>query len=306
MKQAEFSFRSIGASPHSSSECYITGQFQKASSRRQSTIWPMPSVDSKGAEASWISQITRNGWYFCEGSCRGWRHLTMCSDLSPLKEDGHGNDTGLLWWSRVVFSSLLSLSIAQPLSSQYWLSASAHAQNILAGRILTAKSWISKSGWRQSQWECCQSETLKEKDNVNSERQSLLLGSKRHMWEKSSRFDDFKLWLKLHPLWSCKLVCEENPWHQITLYEHPAGLAFLSENDKMRIKNKCNFQWAHYRTLLKQKSLWAKGRLLMAVSLSRKQVDICLKPAVLIHKYAGQINYCWQPCIAHTHGSPVI
>lgn len=42
----------LATSPHSSSECYITGQLQKASSHRQATIWAIPSVDSKGTEAS--------------------------------------------------------------------------------------------------------------------------------------------------------------------------------------------------------------------------------------------------------------
>lgn len=116
-------FKSISVLPHSSSECYIMGQFQKASSHGQSAIWAMPSVDSKGTEASCISEMTRNGWYFWEGSCRGWRHVTMCSDLSPFKKDGHSNDTGLLWWSGETpppppptFSAHY---ISQPLSSQY-------------------------------------------------------------------------------------------------------------------------------------------------------------------------------------------
>lgn len=112
-------------------------------------------VDSKGAEASWISQMTRDGWYFWKGSCRGWKHLTMCSHLSPLKEDSHGNDTGtaLMEWSGVRLSSppltrFLPLSISQSLSSQYWLRATIHARNLFSGGILTAKSRISKSGRR--------------------------------------------------------------------------------------------------------------------------------------------------------------
>lgn len=79
----------------------------------------------------------------------------MCSDLSPLKEDGHGNDTGtaLMEWSGVRLSSppltrFLPLSISQSLSSQYWLRATIHARNLFSGGILTAKSRISKSGRR--------------------------------------------------------------------------------------------------------------------------------------------------------------
>ena len=61
----------------------------------------------------------------------------MCSDLSPLKEDGHSDDSGLLMECRVSSSVLPS----QPLDSQNsFLASNRTTQNIFPDRILTAKS----------------------------------------------------------------------------------------------------------------------------------------------------------------------
>lgn len=107
----------------------------------------MPTLDSKSTEASWVSEMTKNECCFWEGSCRGWRHETMCSDLCPLKEDGHSNDSGPLWWSEGVSPPppppppLLSLShnlqvhrnLSAPQiksSSQYLWQRNTYSQNL--------------------------------------------------------------------------------------------------------------------------------------------------------------------------------
>lgn len=85
--------------PHSSLESSISGQFQKASSHTQAAIWAMPSVDSKGAEAGPHFSNDKEWMIFLRGELQRMEASQNVQWSVSSKEDGHCNDTGLLWWS---------------------------------------------------------------------------------------------------------------------------------------------------------------------------------------------------------------
>lgn len=117
----------------------------------------------------------------------------MCSDLSPLKEDGHGNDTGtaLMEWSGVRPSSLVSLQF--PLSLYHTIFkfpvlAQSHdsCTEYLCWRdtysqISNLEEWPEVITVRM----LSDPERERERDNVNSERHrhmsAVLLGVHEHL-----------------------------------------------------------------------------------------------------------------------------
>jgi len=123
----DFPFRSASASLHSSSERYIIGQFEKASSHRQSAIWAVPSVDSEGTCKL----------HFWEGHCRGWRRWQCVWSVLP-KKNSHSNGSGLHCRGGKRFPPP-SLRLSEILER---LSRCRQAHNILTAKILNPEKWL--------------------------------------------------------------------------------------------------------------------------------------------------------------------